>query len=133
VARYFTIEEATTMLPRVRVLVTDIQRLRMHLAEAETQLVAWRIKLRSNGHTMHSELSDLQVDISRTTAEITELLAEAEAMGVIVRDPDVGLVDFPALRSGQEVYLCWRVDEDTLAWWHEIDDGFAGRRPITDF
>jgi hypothetical protein len=59
-------------------------------------------------------------------------LAQIDRWGVIVRDLDTGICDFPALREGREVYLCWRVGEDRIAWWHETDAGFAGRTPLDD-
>ena len=62
----------------------------------------------------------------------TRGLAQIERWGVIVRDLDTGICDFPALREGREVYLCWRVGEARIEWWHESDAGFAGRRPLDD-
>jgi hypothetical protein len=60
-----------------------------------------------------------------------QALAEIEALGVVLRDPVRGLVDFPARhRNGREVQLCWELGEDDLAWWHLPEDGFAGRRPL---
>jgi hypothetical protein len=59
-------------------------------------------------------------------------LAQIDAWGVIVRDLDTGICDFPALRGGREVYLCWRVGEERIEWWHETGAGFAGRRPLDD-
>jgi hypothetical protein len=53
-----------------------------------------------------------------------------EEMGVVVKDLDVGLVDFPTLFRGEEVYLCWRMDEDDIDHWHGVNEGFAGRKPI---
>jgi hypothetical protein len=62
----------------------------------------------------------------------THGLAQLDWWGVIVRDLDTGICDFPALREGREVYLCWRVGEERIGWWHEIDGGFAGRQPLDD-
>jgi hypothetical protein len=59
-------------------------------------------------------------------------LAQIDAWGVIVRDLDTGICDFPALRGEREVYLCWRVGEERIEWWHETDAGFAGRQPLDD-
>ena len=58
------------------------------------------------------------------------LLDEITRRGIIVRDPDVGLVDFPSLRDGREILLCWRADEDRIAYWHSMDTGYAGRQPL---
>ena len=68
---------------------------------------------------------------ARATVELQRALAELQAADIVVRDVVRGLVDFPALRDGQEVYLCWLVDEPEIEHWHELDGGFAGRRPIT--
>ena len=59
-----------------------------------------------------------------------EALAELEEEGIVLRDPDRGLIDFTALHNGREVLLCWQLGEDELGWWHLPEDGFAGRRPL---
>jgi hypothetical protein len=59
-------------------------------------------------------------------------LTQIDRWGVIVRDLDTGICDFPALREGREVYLCWRVGEERIEWWHETGAGFAGRQPLDD-
>jgi hypothetical protein len=69
-------------------------------------------------------------DVARPLVEIARAVAELQAVEVILRDIDRGLIDFPALRDGQEVYLCWLVDEAEIGFWHEPDAGFAGRRPL---
>jgi hypothetical protein len=61
------------------------------------------------------------------------LIHEIQSSGVLIKDINLGLLDFPALRSGQEVYLCWKYGEGEIAFWHEIEAGFAGRRPIDSF
>ncbi len=62
--------------------------------------------------------------------EVRGLLVELQDAGIMLRDLDRGLVDFPALRNGREVYLCWEVGEDRVGFWHELDTGFAARRPL---
>ena len=70
------------------------------------------------------------VEIARPLVELSRALGELEAVDVVVRDIDRGLVDFPAIRDGQEVYLCWLIEEDQIRFWHEPEAGFAGRRPL---
>lgn len=132
-SRYFTPEEAAALLPRVRELLRDIRDSRVHLAEDQAQLAKWHIKLRGNGNVHHDEITALQDAITGVTEHISDVLDEIRALGILLKDPDEGLVDFPALRQGREVYLCWRLSEDQLAWWHEVQDGFIGRRPLTEF
>ena len=69
-------------------------------------------------------------DVARSLVELSRALGELEAVGVILRDVDRGLIDFPAVRDGEEVYLCWLLDEDEVGFWHEPDAGFAGRHPL---
>ena len=64
--------------------------------------------------------------------QLKEKLGFFEKAGIEIKDISSGLVDFPSLRSGRVVYLCWRVDEETITHWHEIDEGFAGRQPLGD-
>ena len=64
------------------------------------------------------------------TFDVKEALAELEDQGIVLRDPDRGLIDFRALHSGREVLLCWQLGEENLEWWHLPEDGFAGRRPL---
>ena len=76
-------------------------------------------------------------DLNAARDEFTELARELEDCarrledyGVLLKDPDAGLLDFPALRDGQEVLLCWRVGEEDVSYWHDFAEGFAGRKPI---
>jgi len=57
-------------------------------------------------------------------------LAEINGLGIFVRDPEAGLIDFPAQREGEEIFLCFRLGEDAVAWWHPVDTGFSGRQPL---
>ncbi len=68
--------------------------------------------------------------VARALVELSRAVGELEAMDVVLRDLDRGLVDFPALRDGEEIYLCWLLDEDEIRFWHEPDAGFAGRQPL---
>jgi hypothetical protein len=69
-------------------------------------------------------------DIARSLVELSRAVGELEAVVVVLRDVDRGLVDFPSIRGGEEVYLCWLVDEDEIGFWHTPESGFAGRRPL---
>jgi Uncharacterized conserved protein (DUF2203) len=69
-------------------------------------------------------------EVARPLVELSRAVAELEAVEVVLRDAERGLVDFPAVRDGQEIYLCWLVDEEEIRFWHPIESGFAGRRPL---
>ena len=71
-------------------------------------------------------------EVARPLVELSRAVAELEAVDIVLRDVDRGLIDFPAIRDGEEVYLCWLLDEDEIAFWHRPDAGFAGRRPLEE-
>ena len=76
------------------------------------------------------EQRSLEEEFEREGAAVAACVAQLEELGVLVKDLDRGLVDFPALRNGEEVLLCWEVGEDEIAYWHGVDEGFAGRKPL---
>ncbi|MBF6592780.1 MAG: DUF2203 domain-containing protein [Ktedonobacterales bacterium] len=132
-ARYFTPQTAEALLPRIEPLLRQIQAVRRELAAREARAAEARAKVMGNGHAHGEALAELRREMAALAQAITARIADINALGVLVKDLDTGLVDFPALRAGQEVYLCWRLGEVGIGWWHEIEAGFAGRRPIADF
>jgi hypothetical protein len=130
--RYFTAEEANELLPEVRLVAEELVEHRLAaraVAAKRAQLVT---RIAGNGGDFDpQEPRELEEDFERETAAITEAVARLERLGVIVKDADRGLVDFPALReSGEEVLLCWQVGEDEIGYWHGLEEGFAGRKPL---
>jgi hypothetical protein len=130
--RYFTAEEANELLPEVRLVAEELVEHRLAaraVAAKRAQLVT---RIAGNGGDFDpQEPRELEEDFERETAAMAEALERLERLGVIVKDADRGLVDFPALReSGEEVLLCWQVGEDEIAYWHGLEEGFAGRKPL---
>lgn len=132
-AKYFNRVEAEALLPRIEPLLREIQELREELAAREQRVAELQVKLMGNGHSQGSEMAELRRELAALAQAITERISDINALGVLVKDLDSGLVDFLALRDGEEVYLCWRLGEEGIGWWHEIETGFAGRRPIEEF
>ena len=129
--RYFTLEEATALLPQIRPLLEEIVDLRSRLERAERDLVALHWKARTNGHVGHEgSFTAGQSTRAELLAEINVRMARIQALGVELKDPAVGLIDFPSLREGRVVYLCWRLGEPGIGWWHDVQTGFAGRQPL---
>lgn len=121
--RLFDKESADALLPRLRQLVGRLQELAASEAVAAARRRIGEIGS-SNGHADHSD------DALRQVEKVQSLLDEIESTGVILRDPETGLCDFPAERDGEEIYLCWRLDEDEVGWWHPRETGIAGRQPL---
>lgn len=125
--KYFTVNEALRALPLVKRIARDMQatqnrRLSLH-AQIEVDV------LESPGNRRHS-LN--QRDLDQQTERLEDLVEELDQIGVQLKDPHRGLVDFPAFYLGREVLLCWQADEATITHWHEIDSGYAGRREIAE-
>ncbi len=119
--RFFTVEEANGELPALRERLVRIREARsVVLRSAE---VVRRAAPADGGGSEGAAY----LEAARTLREDVEALAAA---GIILRDPDTGLVDFPTRREGRTVYLCWRPDEDRVSHWHDVNSGFAGRRPL---
>jgi hypothetical protein len=131
VARFFTADEANAALADVRPLVERMVAHRRAMLAAEAKEEALGARIAGNGGAIDpgepARAAEAVATEGQAIAEIVDDLAE---LGVQVKDLDTGLVDFPALRDGEEVLLCWRLGEDEVGWWHRIEDGFAGRRPL---
>ena len=124
--KIFTVEEANALLPNVRSIVGKIQRAHRRLAHyREDAKKASEAAERGGGGFVDG------VAYAAVLTDLTAQLAELEALGVQLKDFERGLVDFPSLRDGRVVLLCWQLGEgDELEWWHDVDAGFAGRTPL---
>jgi hypothetical protein len=131
VPRYFTPEEANAALAHVRPLAERMVEVRGRLRDEQRRQAALAAIVAGNGHgNSAKENARLTASLEEGTAELVRCAREIQELGAIVKDLEQGLVDFPWLRDGEEVLLCWRVGEDAVAFWHPVDEGFAGRRPL---
>jgi hypothetical protein len=130
--RFFTPDEANAALRTVRPLAERLVRLRAVFVEAERGLNEARAESQGNGHgAQAARAAAFRVTLEETAASIRDVLVELDDHGVQVKDPDSGLVDFPARHpDGSVVLLCWQVGEPSVAAWHTLDGGFAGRKPL---
>jgi hypothetical protein len=124
--KIFTVQEANALLPDVKVIAKKIQRAHRHLSTYRNEAKKAAEAAEQGG----GGLTD-GVAYARVLTELTIQLTELEALGVQLKDFERGLVDFPSLRDGRVVLLCWQLGEgDELEWWHDVDAGFAGRTPL---
>jgi len=129
--RHFTPEEANAALEQVRPLVEQLVAGRQEHALAIERQEELERKIRGNGGGIPpAELASATAEVDALARRLAHLVDEIGSHGAQVKDLDSGLVDFPALRRGETVLLCWQLGEDEIAWWHRADDGFAGRRPL---
>jgi hypothetical protein len=124
-ARHYTLEEASALLPRVAELLTTMRAARDRLGNAEAR-AALEEAGQSNGGGQPGKV------VSEGFLELREAMIELRELEIVLRDLDRGLVDFPALRDGREVYLCWEEGESEIGLWHEPEAGYGGRRPLDD-
>jgi hypothetical protein len=129
--RYFTVEEANEALAEVRPLTEELVSHRRALVELQERQAALTMRISGNGGNVEpSELQEVQERLDEEVAGIARCVARIHEVGAQVKDLDEGLVDFPAHRGGEEVLLCWRLGEDEIEFWHGLDEGFSGRRPL---
>lgn len=121
--RLYTPELANKSLPLVARIARDIQ-------ATARQIQALWVRSQAPGHSDRQELEDALTQHRETFAALSDELTQ---LGVELKDPLTGLLDFRARRGNEEVYLCWRLGEDAVAFWHTLDGGFAGRRPMSEF
>ena len=128
--RIFTLEEANALLPRLREVLEEMQAKRGALARMREELEAFGRTASGNGHLVGKELRDKRQAAEELATRLSELLAELTSFGCELKGLDQGLIDFPAERDGRTVLLCWKLGEDTIAHWHDVDAGYAGRQPL---
>ena len=122
--KLFTLDEANAFVPQLLDLVPRIQNLSISLNNDFPDIKNAREKAKWNGG------SDQGVDYLNAVLKYNDLMHRIEGMGCEVKGIREGLVDFPSLREGREVYLCWRMPEKEILFWHDLNTGFSGRKPI---
>jgi hypothetical protein len=129
--RHFTPEEANAALVEIRPLVEEMVARRAAHLDALARQEELELRIRGNGGGIPpATLAEAADDVDREARALAKVVDEIASRGVEVKDPDEGLVDFPALRRGETVLLCWRLGEDEIGYWHTTDGGFDGRRPL---
>ena len=124
--KLFTVEEANSLLPSVRPIVKSIQRSHRRLISFQTtaKRAAEGAEGGGGGMIRGPQYARLLIDLSLGAGQL-------ESLGVQLKDYSQGLIDFPSMRDGRVVLLCWKADEgDQLEWWHDVEAGFAGRQPL---
>lgn len=121
--RHFTRQEANALLPRLKEVLLQLRSSKDELTDAEAH-EALSDAARGNGGGEEGQ----QVGVA--FLEVRRLLGAIEESGIVLRDIDRGLVDFPAMIDGREVYLCWELGEDEVAHWHDLDSGYRGREAL---
>jgi hypothetical protein len=121
--RHFTQEEANELLPQLTTLLSRLREAKDELTDTEAHEALSEAAPTNGGGEQGRQVGVAFLEVRR-------LLETVERSGIVLRDIDRGLVDFPALIDGREIYLCWELGEDEVAYWHELEGGYGGREPL---
>lgn len=122
--RYFEWDEASAVVRMIRPLLAEILQIRQVMLARQPEV--WPVVEKAAGNGGSRAASEIAQEFTR----LEQLVREIQATGAILKDINNGLVDFLSRKDGRDVYLCWKYGEDEIGFWHEIDGGFGGRRPL---
>lgn len=130
--RFFTLAQAQHLLPQVESAIRQAIALKAEYQQAESdcQQFQRRIMLQGGVIVDRSKLLDRKQRRDSSARGLQETIQKIHEYGCLVKDLEVGLIDFPTLFNGQEVYLCWKLGESGIHFWHAVEQGFGGRQPI---
>ena len=122
--KYFTVEEANALVPELNDWVPRLQELYALMNKGFPDIQKARAKAEYSGGSAHG------TDYLKVALKANQITKNLEKKGCVLKGIETGLVDFPSIREGKEVYLCWKIPEQEIRFWHDLDTGFAGRKPI---
>ena len=129
--RLFTLEEAIALLSWLESKFAEIDAARKQALSLQERRDSVMLQVKRNGSTSHEEELQLhEKQIRRLPEKVQQVITEIAGRGIIVRSVENGLVDFPTMRDGHEVQLCWLRGEPEIKFWHTYDTGYAGRQPL---
>jgi hypothetical protein len=130
----FTLDEATTLLPVLRALLKRAMEGKRTIADVEKELLDVKHRILLSGGLLVDvpEMARRRAEHDKAVQSIKDVLAEIEAIGVQVKDLDIGLLDFPCIVDDEIVLLCWKYGEEKIQYWHGLEEGFRGRKPIDE-
>ena len=131
-ARRFTLAEAQGLIPEVSRLLRDAVSLKGEYQEADQAIQAWMQRITMMGGVLvdRNRAIDTRKRRDTSAASLRSAFEQVQAIGCVVKDLDIGLIDFPTEFRGEEVYLCWKLGEPKIEFWHGVEEGFRGRKAI---
>ena len=131
-AKFFTVEQANAALPLVRAIAQDISQLSRSILERRERIALLRGDRQPKADDLYDdEMASAEQEVDKDITQLREYVAELAALGVELKSAPEGLIDFPAMQDGRPVYLCWKLGEPEVLFWHELDTGFGGRQSLT--
>lgn len=129
---YFNLLEAEALLPKVERLLQDLRDYKLSFENSDGELneIAQRVALAGGMVPPRDRIVELRAQKDASARGLKRSIEQFEQLGCLLKDLETGLVDFPTLYHGREVYLCWKSGESGITFWHRVEDGFRGRKPI---
>ncbi|HEX3746120.1 MAG TPA: DUF2203 domain-containing protein [Bryobacteraceae bacterium] len=131
-SRRFNLAEAQSLIPSVDALLREAISLKSEYQDAEEamQAIAQRVGLMGGSMVNREHAIDARNRRDEARAKLRAAIEQVQEYGCVLKDLDTGLIDFPTLLRGEEVYLCWKLGEPAIAFWHGVNEGFRGRKAI---
>jgi hypothetical protein len=131
-AKFFSLRQAESLIPEVEAAIREAIALKQQYATAEIEVQerARRITMSGGVSVNLSEMIELKSRRDQSAGRLKAAVANIHGFGCLVKDLDIGLIDFPTLLRGEEVYLCWKLGETAIEFWHGVQEGFRGRKKI---
>jgi hypothetical protein len=131
-AKRFTLAEAQSLIPEVSRLLRDAVSLKGEYQDAEQAIQTWmqRITMMGGVTVDRNQAIDTRKRRDTSAVSLRSAIEQVQAIGCVVKDLDIGLIDFPTEFRGEEVYLCWKLGEPQIEFWHGVEEGFGGRKAI---
>ncbi|MCL6566304.1 MAG: DUF2203 domain-containing protein [Acidobacteriia bacterium] len=131
-SKLFSLKEAERVRAQVEPVLIEAMELRRHMQEVAGQLaeIVSRIQLLGGTLIPLERAASLRHEHNRIAEQLRKKLEQIHATGCLVKDLEMGLLDFPSVLNNEEVFLCWRLGEDRIRFWHRLDEGYAGRKPL---
>lgn len=131
-AKRFTLTEAQLLIPKVDALLREAVAVKQEYVDVESEVQAINQRVTMMGGMMidRDHAIDIKNRRQELAARLRETIEKVQEVGCLIKDLDIGLIDFPTIFRGTEVYLCWKLGESEIAFWHGVDEGFRGRKPI---
>lgn len=133
-AKRFTLPQAESLLPEIEIEIRSAIELKARYQQAEGELQAFNQRLMLSGGMAVDRDAILarRAAKDKTAEQLKSAIDAIHGFGCLVKDLDIGLIDFPTLYQGREVYLCWKLGEKGITFWHGVDEGFRGRKPVDE-
>ena len=132
--KYFDRQQAEELLPAIGQFLEEARKQKQALDSitADISNASLRIMMLGGSLPPFADLNHKKAQREKIAEQLSRTVDEIQQTGCVVKDLDTGLVDFPSLRRGEKVYLCWKLGEERIGYWHGIEEGFAGRKPLDD-